>query len=260
MPVNTRNQLLNQHKLNALMWVALVVLTTSYFYFYDHYYADKSPVYLLTLVTSIKAWLVWLALAAGISQIISHTSSKQILSRQFLRQFLLGALFTCTLALTYQAIVFSGQTALVETLLFCYLPANLKIYVLVVLFNLFITHFDTWTSFIRQQRQPHQINCQTTRNTLVSIDINSMTHVASFGNYVHIYTQTTSYTKRSTLKQMEQRLSAHGFIRIHRSSLVNKAAIEAFDGKLVYFKHGINLPIGRNYKQRFKKLMLNPSG
>lgn len=49
--------------------------------------------------------------------------------------------------------------------------------------------------------------------------------VQAEGDYVSLHTADKSHLVRETMKQMEAKLSPHGFQRIHRSSLVNLGAI-----------------------------------
>jgi hypothetical protein len=52
--------------------------------------------------------------------------------------------------------------------------------------------------------------------------------VEAAGNYVTFNTATRSYLVRGTLASWETRLSARGFVRVHRSHLINRAHIAAF--------------------------------
>jgi two-component system LytT family response regulator len=45
--------------------------------------------------------------------------------------------------------------------------------------------------------------------------------VEASGNYVSLHVGARAWLRRETIAQMEQRLMAHGFARIHRSTLVN---------------------------------------
>jgi hypothetical protein len=52
-----------------------------------------------------------------------------------------------------------------------------------------------------------------------------ITHVEAAGNYVEFHTAGRAHLVRGTLASWESRLVAHGFIRVHRSRLVNRARI-----------------------------------
>lgn len=54
-----------------------------------------------------------------------------------------------------------------------------------------------------------------------------ITHVEAAGNYVEFHTAKKTHLVRGTLASWEARLTARGFIRVHRSRLVNRTKIAA---------------------------------
>ena len=52
--------------------------------------------------------------------------------------------------------------------------------------------------------------------------------VEAAGNYVTFHTAARSYLVRGTLAAWDGRLAARGFVRVHRSHLVNRAHIASF--------------------------------
>ncbi|MEZ5956473.1 MAG: LytTR family DNA-binding domain-containing protein [Hyphomonadaceae bacterium] len=54
-----------------------------------------------------------------------------------------------------------------------------------------------------------------------------ITHVEAAGNYVEFHTASKAHLVRGTLASWEARLVARGFIRVHRSRLVNRSKIAA---------------------------------
>ncbi len=56
---------------------------------------------------------------------------------------------------------------------------------------------------------------------------NDISHVEAAGNYVEFHTAAKSHLVRGTLASWEERLAARGFIRVHRSRLVNRGKIAA---------------------------------
>lgn len=50
-------------------------------------------------------------------------------------------------------------------------------------------------------------------------------YIQACGDYVTFFTATTQYVKEQTMKQLEEQLAPAGFVRIHRSVLVNVHAI-----------------------------------
>ncbi|ASK88668.1 LytTr DNA-binding domain protein [Sphingorhabdus sp. SMR4y] len=54
-----------------------------------------------------------------------------------------------------------------------------------------------------------------------------ISHVEAAGNYVEFHAGEQSHLVRGTLASWEERLVAHGFVRVHRSRLVNRSKIIA---------------------------------
>lgn len=52
-----------------------------------------------------------------------------------------------------------------------------------------------------------------------------ISHVEAAGNYVEFHTETKTHLVRGTLAAWEGKLTANGFVRVHRSRLVNRARI-----------------------------------
>jgi two-component system, LytTR family, response regulator len=50
--------------------------------------------------------------------------------------------------------------------------------------------------------------------------------IESVGDYVKVHTGAESHLSRSTLSEMQERLAAEGFVRIHRSRLINLAHLK----------------------------------
>lgn len=65
-------------------------------------------------------------------------------------------------------------------------------------------------------------------NKVKNILLSEVIWVQSDDYCVKIHTQKKAYNIRKSMKAMEQELGARGFIRVHRNSIVNKAAIDIF--------------------------------
>ena len=57
----------------------------------------------------------------------------------------------------------------------------------------------------------------------------------------------------STLDATESALEGLGFVRAHRSFLVNMSAIERFGATALVLRGGTVIPVGRTYKQRLER-------
>jgi DNA-binding LytR/AlgR family response regulator len=77
------------------------------------------------------------------------------------------------------------------------------------------------------------------------------------GNYVALVHKSGSYLVRETMATAEQKLTPLGFVRIHRSILVNTTLVKDLrrDNKGTYVLRttdGSEHPVGRNYKENLK--------
>jgi len=81
-------------------------------------------------------------------------------------------------------------------------------------------------------------------------------YVEASRNYVVVHVGTKEYLLRDTFANVEKRLAAGPFVRIHRSYIVSLdkvTEIKTIDGALqVHLKGGASLPLGRNYRDAFK--------
>lgn len=77
--------------------------------------------------------------------------------------------------------------------------------------------------------------------------------VEAEGDYVSVHTPQKSHLVRETMKNMEQRLSAQGFQRVHRSSIVNLSYVRELvsldngDYKIILHKNTA-VKLSRNYR------------
>ena len=82
--------------------------------------------------------------------------------------------------------------------------------------------------------------------------------VEASGNYVNLYVGTRAYPLRETMIGIERRLEPHGFLRVHRSAIVNleriKAIVpgEAGDGA-VQLDSEQEVPVSRRYRKALRE-------
>ena len=78
--------------------------------------------------------------------------------------------------------------------------------------------------------------------------------------YVAFYHQGKERLTRESLDRLEERLGAHGFMRIHRSALVNVDKIVSLTsneaGKIVVLESGKEVPVGRRRVSELKAILL----
>ena len=86
------------------------------------------------------------------------------------------------------------------------------------------------------------------------VPLAEVTWVEAAGNYVELHRGTSGLLHRASLAQMERRLEGAGFVRIHRSRLVRREAIEAVESKptgdfVVRLRDGRELAGSRRYRR-----------
>lgn len=86
----------------------------------------------------------------------------------------------------------------------------------------------------------------------VKIYLDEILYIESLKEYIRISTKDKNILTKVPLGQIEDLLTHHNFLRIHRSFIVAKDKIEAFTAIDVEV-NGKSLPIGRSYKEGVMK-------
>lgn len=83
------------------------------------------------------------------------------------------------------------------------------------------------------------------------LSLSEIVYFESQGNDIKVVLATQeSFISKNKITDLETTLSDKGFVRIHRSFIINEAFVTAFNNnELIVNKHQI--PIGRSYKQQF---------
>lgn len=94
---------------------------------------------------------------------------------------------------------------------------------------------------------------------IVFIDPLQIVSVHAEGNYVLLLKGPTSYLLRESISSLVEKLKPYGFIRIHRSFLVNGSMVEeihrcAAGDYRVRTKGGNEYPVARSYRKNLKSL------
>ena len=91
------------------------------------------------------------------------------------------------------------------------------------------------------------------------IDAADVIAVEAKGKYVLLFHTSSSYTLRESISTIEEKLTLHGFVRIHRSVLVNAALVEEIHpwstGEYVLrVRGGKEFTVTRTYKKNLQLL------
>ncbi len=84
------------------------------------------------------------------------------------------------------------------------------------------------------------------------IDLNEILFIEAYGNYLKMHTPGKVYVTRETMRDMEDKLPAEGFIRIHKSYIVALSNIGSLSGNRVFINNQES-PVGEMYKRALKQ-------
>ncbi|MEX0274152.1 MAG: LytR/AlgR family response regulator transcription factor [Flavobacteriaceae bacterium] len=90
--------------------------------------------------------------------------------------------------------------------------------------------------------------------TFYNIAVDSIAYIKAEVDYVSVVTNTTSYLVHDSLGNWEKKLAPSGFIKVHRSYVVNIAKIHKVVGNQIHTKMGV-IPLSATYKEKFKQLL-----
>lgn len=76
-----------------------------------------------------------------------------------------------------------------------------------------------------------------------------ITRVTSSGNYVLLHTENSSVIHRAPLQSVEKTLAGHGFVRVHRTTLVRRDAISKVRPNDIVLKDGTSVKTGARFRQ-----------
>jgi two-component system LytT family response regulator len=84
------------------------------------------------------------------------------------------------------------------------------------------------------------------------VKVADIVYLESAGEYVRLHIEGSStITTLFRLKNMETTLPADGFMRVHRSYIVNVKRIASYTKGRIFLDNGEYIPLGENYKERF---------
>lgn len=87
------------------------------------------------------------------------------------------------------------------------------------------------------------------------IDTEKICYIQSEGHYLNIYLieKQKPVLERNTIKKWEEELMPNGFIRVHKSYLVNRRCILAIEPKRILLVNNNAIPFGKIYKENLEE-------
>ena len=90
------------------------------------------------------------------------------------------------------------------------------------------------------------------KGTYLKVEYKNIYYAEAFDNYTYVFTESAKFLVPITLKEVEKRLQAHKFLRIHRSYLVSPRHIQSIEGSFLSVGKA-TIPIGKKYKSELLK-------
>jgi DNA-binding LytR/AlgR family response regulator len=87
---------------------------------------------------------------------------------------------------------------------------------------------------------------------MVKINFDEIRYVESLSDYIKIYLADKTIITRETISNIQTKLPAKNFLRIHRSYIVNLKKINSYTNEFVEIGNNA-IPISRTYKENVLK-------
>ena len=89
------------------------------------------------------------------------------------------------------------------------------------------------------------------------IIIKDIVYVEGLKEYIKIITPTRQYVTLESMKNMEETLASHDFIRAHKSYIVSKKRVQSLEGNMLDLGAKIKIPISRERKEEVVKAIFD---
>ena len=97
-------------------------------------------------------------------------------------------------------------------------------------------------------------------NKLISVRFNDINYIEVYGHETLVHTANAVLTTSKALSAIEKELSEYGFIRTHKSYIVNTRYIFSVERNSIILSNGENLPVSRNQLTDVKQMMIKFTG
>ena len=97
-------------------------------------------------------------------------------------------------------------------------------------------------------------------NKLISVRLNDINYIEVYGHETLVHTANAVLTTSKALSAIEKELSEYGFIRTHKSFIVNTRYIFSVERNSIILSNGENLPVSRTKLADIKQMMIKFTG
>ncbi|MBR1865614.1 MAG: LytTR family transcriptional regulator [Lachnospiraceae bacterium] len=103
-----------------------------------------------------------------------------------------------------------------------------------------ISEFEQWL-----EREQRKRICLVTRKEIVTCPVEDVCYIRAELSTIHLHRRNGTVTLPLSISEAEQQLEAYGFIRIHKSYLVNSMHIFSLTRSAVTLEDGTELPVSK---------------
>jgi two-component system LytT family response regulator len=126
---------------------------------------------------------------------------------------------------------------------------------------------DTYAQLLdmlNKNREPSSVSDHLlveTSNKVVRVQIDDILHVEAAGDYSKIHTTERTFLSTVGIGDLEQRLDAKRFMRVHRSAIIALGAVRELiadrnGGYEAYLENGTSVRVSRSYGKKLRELIL----
>lgn len=239
---------------STLGWVVALCFSVIYCVYYMRYVNAEDRGLLESILWFFQEYGVWLVLTPALLVGLSNFSLKKRLGWFW---FLVVLILFIGISFRLSLDFYLNPSAQFITSLVYFTPDHIFITIIVVLGWALVFRQNNSMSFNAQVQETElqQLDQQIETldaykgNQIVSVKISEIVVVSAAGNYVELHCEDNQYLMRSTMKDLEEQLKTYNFIRVHRSHLVNPAAIVSVQSDSMILSSGTKLAISQRYRK-----------
>ena len=110
--------------------------------------------------------------------------------------------------------------------------------------------FEIFASLVKRSELVYNKEFKLINGLLKNINITKISYVEVISHHLYIYDNLSKpYVIYMTMSQFLEYVQAKYLVRLHKSYAVNVFMIEKIENMTCYLKGGIEIPLGRKYKQ-----------
>lgn len=252
-------------KISFLLWGGCMFALASYCMVHQSVVSAKTPDLVGSLTWILREWGIWLVITPLTLMRLrqTHSNSKSFQFRNYLQLCFMGL---CLALIARCSIDQLSDRLGIASILVIYIPRYLVAMAIVsTIWHVALrprparqevsTAEDAINSPASVKEAKADVLLVNKGNDECLLPVSRIQCVCAAGNYVEIFSEGQVYLMRATMKQLEERLPASTFLRIHRSHIVRIDQVERIKTRpsgngQVHLHCGKILKISKHYRAR----------